>query len=141
MAQKYETMRNVAQSLVFRQSVAPGESGYLDCDITAHGFVRSGRIRFAAGENGTLHIRPVIILPGNIQIDLLKYAKGGKQYISGDDETIVFDVKMEVENNTIARVYFDNTGGDGTANSEVDVDIEVEYYAITEPINIIGPQG
>lgn len=140
MAQKYETIRNVAQSLVFRQSVPPGESGYMDCEITAHGFVRSGRIRFAAGENGTLHIRPVIILPGNIQIDILKYAKGGRAYISGDDETVTFDVKMEVENHTIARVYYDNTGAAGTVDSEVSVDIEVEYFAITEPVNIIGPQ-
>ena len=75
MAQKYEVLRDVAQSLVFRKSVPPGESGYIDCDITAHGFVRSVRIRFAAGENGTLHIRPVIILPGNILLDLFNTHK------------------------------------------------------------------
>ena len=117
------------------------ESGYIDCDITAHGFVRSVRIRFAAGENGTLHIRPVIILPGNILLDLFKYAQGGDTYVSGDDETIVSDVKMEVENNTIARVYYDNLGEEGTTDSVVNVDIEVEYYTIIEPVNIIGPQG
>lgn len=141
MAQKYEVLRDVAQSLVFRKSVPPGESGYIDCDITAHGFVRSVRIRFAAGENGTLHIRPVIILPGNILLDLFKYAQGGDTYVSGDDETIVSDVKMEVENNTIARVYYDNLGEEGTTDSVVNVDIEVEYYTIIEPVNIIGPQG
>ena len=129
MAQKYEVLRDVAQSLVFRKTVPPGESGYIDCDITAHGFVRSVRIR------------PVIILPGNILLDLFKYAQGGDTYVSGDDETIVSDVKMEVENNTIARVYYDNLGEEGTTDSVVNVDIEVEYYTIIEPVNIIGPQG
>ena len=80
-------------------------------------------------------------MPGNILLDLFKYAQGGDTYVSGDDETIVSDVKMEVENNTIARVYYDNLGEEGTTDSVVNVDIEVEYYTIIEPVNIIGPQG
>lgn len=135
---KFETHRNVAQTLTFRKNVPPGSSGYLDIPITAHGFIRSVKIRFAAGENGTLHIRPVVIIPQDIMIDLFKYAAGGDPYISGDDESIVSDVKIEVENHAVARVWYDNTGEAGTADSQVNVDIEVEYFEIVEPVNIIG---
>lgn len=139
--QKYEELRDVARTLVFRKKIPPGSDGYIDALITAHGFVRSCRIRFAAGENGTLEVRPVIILPGNILLDLFSYANGGDSYVSGDDETVSNALKMEVENQTIARVYYKNTGEAGTTDSVLSVDIEVEYYAIVEPVNIIGPQG
>ena len=135
---KFETHRNVAQTLTFRKNVPPGSSGHLDIPITAHGFVRSVKIRFAAGENGTLHIRPVVIIPQDIMIDLFKYAAGGDQYVSGDDEAMNSSVKIEVENHAVARVFYYNTGEPGTANSQVNVDIEVEYFEIVEPVNIIG---
>ena len=134
---KYERQRNVAQTLVFRKSVPAGAEGYLDINITAHGYVRSVKTRFAAGENGTLQIRPVIILPQDIMIDLLRYA--GDPYLSGDDETVQNDVKIEVENHAIARAYYKNTATNpDTADSFVNVDIEVEYFEIIEPVNIIG---
>ncbi len=139
--QKYEELRDVARTLVFRKKIPAGEAGYMDALITDHGFVRSCRIRFAAGENGTLEVRPVIILPGNILLDLFNYASGGDSYVSGDDETVSNSLKMEVENQTIARVYYNNTAEAGTVDSALSVDIEVEYYSIVEPINIIGPQG
>ena len=134
---KYERQRNVAQTLVFRKSVPAGAEGYLDINITAHGYVRSVKTRFAAGENGTLKIRPVIILPQDIMIDLLRYA--GDPYLSADDETVQNDVKIEVENHAIARVYYKNTATvPDTADSFVNVDIEVEYCEIIDPVNIIG---
>ena len=138
MSQKYEEIRDVARTFVYRKAIPAGESGYLDALITAHGYVTSCRIRFATGENGTLKIRPVIILPGNIMIDLFTYATGGDKFISGDDETVTNDIKMEVENNTLARVYYENTGEAGSDDSQLSVDIEVEYNSIIEPVNIIG---
>lgn len=135
---EYEKINNVAQALVFRKSIPAGEKGFVESPIVEHGFVRRVRIRFAPGEAGTLHIRPVIILPGNIMIDLFQYAVGGDKYISGDDETSINDVKVEVENHTMARVYYENTGVDGSANSQLNVDIEVEYSSVVIPKNIIG---
>ena len=135
---KFEVHRKVAQTLAFRKNVPAGSSGYLDIPITSHGFVRAVKIRFAAGENGTLHIRPTVIIPQDIMIDLFKYAGGGDQYISGDDESVISDVKIEVENHAIARVWYDNTGEAGTADSQVNVDIEIEYFEIVESVNIIG---
>lgn len=133
----YETVKNAQKTYVFRQSVGYGESGYLECKCVAHGFVEKVKIRFAAGENGTLQIRPVLIIPQEIQIDLLDYA--GDLYITGDDETVESSVRFETENNAVLRVYYENTSTDPlSADSVVNVDIGVTYFQITEPMNIIG---
>lgn len=133
----YETVKNAQKTYVFRQSVPYSQSGYLDCNCVAHGFVEKVKVRFAAGENGTLRIRPVLIIPQEIQIDLLDYA--GDKFVSGDDETIESTVRFETENNAVLRVYYDNISTDAlSADSVVNVDIGVTYFQITEPINIIG---
>ncbi len=132
----FEQLNNVSKTVVFRKNIAPGDSGYIDAALTAHGFVKAVKVRFAAGENGTLHIRPTVVIPQDIPIDLLSYA--ADKYVSGDDETFSSSVKIEIENNALLRVWYDNTGA-GT--SFLNVDIEVEYYSIIEPVNIIGPRG
>jgi len=131
----YEQLNNVSKTYVFRKTITPGDSGYIDAELSAHGFVKAVKIRFAAGENGTLHIRPTVVIPQDIPIDLLAYAQGGDKYVSGDDETVSSDVKFEIENHALLRVWYDNTG---IGNSFLNVDIEVEYFSIVEPTNIIG---
>ena len=133
---KYERKRNVAVPLVFNKRVPAGTEGYIDAPITEHGFIRSLRVRFAAGEAGTLQIRPVVILPGDILVDLVHYA--GDSYLSGDNEDREFNLKIEVENHSVARVFYKNIGEPGSDDSFVNVDIEVEYFEIIEPANIIG---
>ena len=137
---RYEVMHNTKKTLLYNKSVPSGNSGYLDCEITGHGRINAIRIRFAAGENGELHIRPVMILPPNIPIELIKYAQGGNKFVSGDDETFISDIGFETENHAIARIYYENTQTDPTAaDAIVDVQIEVEYFDYIEPANIIGP--
>lgn len=134
----YERHKNVAENLTYRKAIPAGGSGWLDIPIKAHGFVDFIRIRFAAGEAGTLHIRPVVILPQDILIDLITYAENGDHYISGDNETIEINIKREVENHSIARVFYENTGEAGSTDSQLNVDIGVTYFEIIEPANIIG---
>ena len=131
----FEQLNNVSRGYTFRKSVAPGDSGYLDAELSAHGFVKRVKIRFAAGENGTLHVRPTVVIPQEIPIDLLAYAQGGDKYVSGDDEEFSSDIKIEIENHSILRVWYENTG---IGTSILNVDITVEYYSIVEPRNIIG---
>lgn len=134
----FEQVRNASKTYVFRKSVAAGASGYMDIDLVAHGVVDYVKIQFAAGENGTLQIRPVVIIPQEIIIDLFTYADGSDKYITGDDEKIESSVRYEIENHATLRVYYNNTGEVGSADSRVNVDIGVTYFQITEPINIIG---
>lgn len=134
----YEKMNNISKTSVFRKSIPAGEKGYLESKLVAHGYVESVRIRFAAGENGTLHLRPVVIIPQEIEIDLFSYADGGDRYVSGDDETHESSVRIEIEAESVLRVYYDNTGIAGSDDSQLNVDIGVTYFEIIEPRNIIG---
>lgn len=132
-----EVFRNVSKTIIFRQYVAAGTSGTLTAKLKSHGVVTGVSVRFAPGESGTLHLRPVAILPGEIPIDLFEYADNGLKYVSGDDETVESSVQHEIENNTELRIHYDNTGA---AQSFVNVNVEVMYFEITEPENVIGPQ-
>lgn len=137
--QKYEYVRNAKKALVFNKAVASGGSGYLDAEVVDHGIVEAIRVRFAAGENGTLHIKPVMILPGNIPVDLLEYASGSDRYIAGDDETLEIPIAYETENHAKIRIFYENTATDPlAADSIVNVVVTVNYFAIVEPVNIIG---
>lgn len=131
-----EISRNAHKTIIFRQLVDAGASGYLSAPLHSHGVISGVSVRFAPGEGGTLQIRPVAILPGEIPIDLYEYAANGLQYVSGDDETVESSVQYEIENHTELRVYYNNTGTD---QSFVNVNIEVMYFEILEPVNVIGP--
>lgn len=134
---EFEQLNNVSRSVVFRKAIPAGDKGYLDATLSAHGYVTGVKVRFAAGENATLHVRPTVVIPQDIPIDLIQYADGCDKYISGDDETYNSDMKIEIENNAIVRVWYENTG---IGTSFLDVDVTVEYLAIVEPKNIIGPR-
>lgn len=95
--------------------------------ITASGHIETINIKFAAGENGTLKVRPMVIQNGQIPIDLIKYANGLNQYVSGDDESFTFKCYMPVENGTELRIIVDNTG-DYTSFLDVAVIIEFADY-------------
>ena len=132
----FEQLNNVARPVSFRQTIPANTSGFVEADLAAHGYVSKIRVRFAAGENGTLHIRPQAIIPQDIAIDLIQFG-GSDKYISGDDETSEYNCHVEIENHAKLRVWYDNTGA---AASMLDVDIEVVYFSIVEPENIIGPR-
>ncbi len=137
----YEVMKNKSETLIFRKNVASGDSGYMDLPLLAHGVVDKVRVRFAAGENGTLRIRPVVILPKEITIDLFRYADSSEQSVSGDSEEIETDVRHEIENKAVVRVYYWNDSADPLADdSIVNVDVGVTYFSVVEQENIIGPR-
>lgn len=133
----YEVVKNASKNYVFRKIVAAGEEDFLKAKVVSHGYVTGVQIRFAPGESGTLHLRPVMVIPGEIYVDLLEYAENGDHFISGDDETMRSEIRFETENNAELRVYYHNTGTD---ESFVNVDIEVMYFQFVEPENVIGPR-
>lgn len=133
---EFERYENVAYPYIFRKSVPAGEKGFMSIPLTSHGYVNKVTVNFAAGENGTLHLRPYVVIPGEITQELLKYA--GDMYISGDDCTYELPCYQEIENYTELRVAYDNVGEVGSADSQIMVDIIVQYDTFIEPRNIIG---
>ena len=136
MNNDFERHENVAFPYIFRQAVAAGDKGYMSIPLTARGYVIKCTVNFAAGENGTLHLRPYVVIPGEITQELLKYA--GDNYISGDDATYELPCYQEIENNAELRVAYDNVGIVGSADSQIMVDIIVQYDSYIMPRNIIG---
>lgn len=135
---EFERFENVAYPYIFRKSIPAGDSGHIGIPLTGHGYVTKCTINFAAGENGTLHIRPYVIHPGELINDLLKYPSNANQYVSGDGQTYELPCYQEVENHSELRIWYENTGGVGTADSELMVDCIVQYDAIIQPRNVIG---
>lgn len=141
LKQSFETFRNTRKTVVFSRDIPVNTSGYIDSRLVAHGSIEKVRVNFATGENDLLHIRPVAIIPGEITLDLFQYADGGNAYVSGDSETIESDVGVEIENDTILRVYYENTNTNiGDDPGKLNVKITVNYFETIELENIIGPR-
>lgn len=110
----------------------------LACDLTGNGQINHFRARFACGENGTLHLKPYVILNGNIRVDLCNFAAGGDQYIAGDNEEIEFDCYVPIETHAVAYVEAENTG---EYPSLVDAAMTVQYEDFIESESIVGYEG
>ena len=131
----FERSTNVTYPLIFRKTVQPGSSGVIEIELTGHGYITQVTAVFAAGESGTLHLRPYVELCGEINQELLKYAAEGHQFISGDDCSYKMPCYQEIENHAKAKLWYENTG---TGSSEIMVDMIVCYDEIVQPRNIIG---
>lgn len=107
-------------------------------DLTGNGQVNHFRARFACGENGTLHLKPYVILNGNIRVDLCNFAQGGDQYIAGDNEEIEFDCYVPIETHAVAYVEAENIG---EYPSLVDAAMTVQYEDFVESESIVGYEG
>lgn len=107
-------------------------------DITGNGQIKRFHCRFALGENGTLRIKPYVILNGNIRIDLCAFASNGDNYISGDNEEIAFDCYVPVETHAVAYVEAENVG---EYESILDAAMVVQYEDYIESESIVGYEG
>ena len=123
--------------IVFRDSLAAGTSNTYEVELSGIGYIREILINFAAGENGTLHLRPYVILNGEIFVDLLKYGAGDK-YISGDNVTLPLKCYQAIENHAKLCIFADNTG---PGTSEISVDVMAEYIDIEKIETVIGTPG
>lgn len=119
---------------IFQGALAGNTSKTYEATITTSGHIESMHIKFAAGENGTLHIRPMVIQNGQIPMELVNYDPGLNQFISGDDESFDLKCYMPVENGTKIRIICDNTGANV---SFVDVVIVVEYADYVGEFSVI----
>lgn len=123
--------------IVFRETLAAGTSATYESELSGIGYIREMLINFAAGENGTLHLRPYVVLNGEIVIDLLKYG-ASKKYFSGDDAQFRLPCYQAIENHAKLCIDADNTGA---GDSEISVDVMVEYIDVQRIDSVIGTPG
>ncbi|MFV0516775.1 MAG: hypothetical protein ACK5MV_05210 [Aminipila sp.] len=133
---EFEKFENISYPYIFRKSIPPGEKGCMSIPLTGHGYITQVTVNFALGEDGTLHIRPFVELPGEITQELLRYA--GDNYLSGDGTSYKLPCYQEIENHTLLKVSYENTATDPkSADSIIMVDIICQYDGYIEPKNII----
>ena len=111
--------------ILIQDTLAAGSTKDYTFELSASGRIKKVHIKFATGENGTLHIHPFVIQNGEIPTEILKFAAGSQNYVAGDDEHFDFDCYLPVENHAVLHVIADNTGA---APSMVDVAVIVEYF-------------
>ena len=120
------------------ETIYGGGEKIFSADLTGNGQINRFYARFACGENGTLHLKPYVILNGNIRVDLCNFAHGGDQYIAGDNETISFDCFVPVETHAVAYVEAENVG---EYPSIIDAAMTVQYEDFVESESIVGYEG
>ena len=124
------------EPIVFADSLAAGTSKTYKKELTGNGHISKVTVTFAVGENGTLHIRPYVILNGNILQELINY--GGNRYIAGDSEKFELECFQPIETHAVLYVEADNQGA---AASMVDVIVNVNYEDYIQEASVIGYEG
>jgi hypothetical protein len=116
-----------AEVILFRYDADAGEAFTLKERMKADGVVTQVNIRFYAGAELALEVKPFLLHKGRRVEDVFTYPEYTKMAISGDDDFFQFPVSLTFELDDEFCVYFINTD---TANTyTVCVDVFVNYEA------------
>jgi len=116
---------NKQEPLLFKQNVPAGTILNLQERIKADGTIENIKVRFFAGQEMDLKVRPILIKKGDMYVDLIKYVGEDKE-LSGDDDIYSFDTSISVENDDEVLVIAEN--------KSVDFDytlfciVQIDYY-------------
>jgi len=116
---------NKQEPLLFKQSVPKGTKLELRERIKADGTIENIKVRFFAGQEMDLKVKPMLIKKGDMYVDLINYVGADKE-LSGDDDIFSFDTSLSVENDDEILIIAQNVN--------VDFDytlfciVQVDYY-------------
>lgn len=109
----------------FRESVMSGQNGSIKERLKSMGRVTEVRIRFYAGQEGTLRISPYILHKNSRREDIVTYANNNTgAYLNGDDDYFIFPVSIDFDNDDEFVVEYINYGG---YTYTLKVDVIVNY--------------
>jgi hypothetical protein len=95
--------------VLFRKDIQPGVSEILSERIKSNGAVKSVKVRFYDGSEGSFHVNPYVLHKGSLQENVVSYPDGGEKYMSGNDDDFNFDVSIPIEIDDELKVYVNNT--------------------------------
>lgn len=111
--------------MTFRRTVTSGASNLtLRQRCKAAGTIDEIRVRFYAGQQGTLHVRPLLLKKPDIMQSLIAYSDDTLTYLAGDDDYFVMPVSVPCDNDDEVVVLVDNVGD---YDYDVVVDVVVDY--------------
>lgn len=111
----------------FRKVLAAGEDVILKSRILADGTIEGLRAKFYPGQENTLQVRPCLWQTGrNVLVDLVTYAEGTDQFISGDDDYFEYPITQDCLKDDEIWVIAKNTG---EYPYTIVIDVSIDYYA------------
>jgi hypothetical protein len=115
-----------AEVISYRYEAAPTEIFTLKERMKADGIVTQVNIRFYAGCELDLEVKPFILHKGRRAEDIFTYAGNTNQSITGDDDFFQFPVSLAFEYDDEFCVWFSNNDTVNAYNVCVDVFVNYE---------------
>ena len=116
---------NMVESISFIKKIPPG-TDVLAERVKAAGTVEAIKIKFNAGQEGALRVRPVIEHKGAKIEDLVTYPETTERFLSGDDDPLYLRVNMPVDNDDYIKLLIENTSA---FTYTVNCQVEIDYFA------------
>lgn len=113
--------------VAIRKTVAAGQTLHITERIKAPGTVEEMRVRFYAGQERELKITPIILHKGEQAEQLLTYPEGTDNFLSGDDDTLIFPCIVAVGNDDFLKITAQNVNL--TYDYTLNIDIVIDYFA------------
>lgn len=123
---------NSMETISFRQNIGAGVTTILQERIKAPCTVETVRVRFYKGQQLALQVNPYIEHKGHLKENLITYAEGTRQFLSGEDDSFDYDVVLTADYDDYLKVWVSNT--DPLNAYDVIVDIKVDYYGGQERV-------
>jgi hypothetical protein len=111
--------------VIFRYDLPAGKKVTLKERIKADCTLTEVRVRFYAGQEGSLHVRPYIMHKNQRPEEIFTFVDGGNNFLSGEDDSAVpYPVSVSAEYDDELVVEAENTS---TFVYTVFVDMIVDY--------------
>jgi hypothetical protein len=114
------------ENIVIRKEMQPLESVTVKERVKYRGWIESCRIRFYAGQERELKVRPFVLHKGEKVEDFFTFPEGTEIYVSGEDDTFDYPLTIEVEYDDEIHVRIMNTNDTYIYTAVVDITISYE---------------
>lgn len=117
---------NKKETIAFIKNIAASTDLKLSERVKGEGTIEKFTVRFYPGQERSLQVRATVIHKGNKTEDLVTYPEGGENYLSGDDDSLSFNIVIPVENDDEIVLYVKNI--DATYEYTLVAYIEIDYF-------------
>jgi hypothetical protein len=112
--------------IAFRRTVVAGNRGSQRERLKDKGYVQEVRIRFYAGVENVLEVRPYVLHKNNRAEDLFTYPEGTRQHVVGDNDYLIFPVNVDFDYDD--EIVVDFLNNNATYPYTLSVDVIVVYH-------------
>lgn len=109
----------------FAKSIDASGSGTLQQALRQNCTIEKVRVKFYPGPEGDLHIIPYLLKTNDVRYNIIDFPSGSNQYVSGEDEEIVFNVSIPVDVDDIICIEYVNA--DAVNAHVLSVQVEVDF--------------